>query len=826
MPPEGSTRAGILPGCPSLDRGIREAEVGFEPRNFRSMPPLETSSNITSVPPYHYVHVLDLNTNISTLVMGPKTYVCKENERFECAVSRMVSISPMEYCVVENPVVKENGHAIFESNGQVRLQMGAKEYRYHQDPFPLYPGETICGTIQALPVVLANRALRLKAICDHEDSEGRQRSAGDEWLFEGPGVYYPCIQVEVLGEVTAKAIKLNEALRFRATCDCVDRHGTRRFSGEEWLVRTTGVYLPTVYEEYVDTVIAEKLNEKRAVSVRAIQPHRDQFGRQRNCGDEWLVTYRDADSYICDVTQELVRVTEAITLSSKEYCIIVNPVDLDGHPQWGKKRLVRGESSFFLMPGEELETGIEQAFTLGENDGLVLVATEDVEQVDSLEDGNFQRIKHQPGDRWLIRGPCEYIPPIGVDVVEKRTAVPLGESEGIYVRNTQTGEVRAVVGTTYMLTEYEEHWEKQIPPKVKELLDSDKVPTLNWSRFQELRDTRAPLAAYYQTEASGRVMLGSLCGDTYSLAHDQPPAPRFFIPDEPKPFPVISLQVPHNAGVQINDYKSNISRVEFGPTLVILGPHEQFTLLSLSAGKPKRPHAIKSLYLLLGPDFFTDSVVVETADHARLSLQLSYNWSFDTSDALTDPGEADKLFSVSDFVGDSCKAMASRIRGAVATVCFDTFHKNSARIIRAACLGLTKEGKVRDSYVFPENRLVITGVDIQSVAPTDERTRDLLWKSVQMAIEITTESQEAAARQAAKLEQEARGRLDRQKILDETEVAKSKSKLLEIQLASAGLENTGEARAAALGQAEALRIENMIAVEESKAAVEEKRIEL
>ncbi|KAG5444787.1 hypothetical protein CSKR_113920 [Clonorchis sinensis] len=36
MPPKGSTRAGILPGCPSPDRGSREAEVGFEPRTFRS----------------------------------------------------------------------------------------------------------------------------------------------------------------------------------------------------------------------------------------------------------------------------------------------------------------------------------------------------------------------------------------------------------------------------------------------------------------------------------------------------------------------------------------------------------------------------------------------------------------------------------------------------------------------------------------------------------------------------------------------------------------------------------------------------------------------
>ncbi|KER28778.1 hypothetical protein T265_04468 [Opisthorchis viverrini] len=32
LPPEGSTRAEILPGCPSLDRGNQETDVRFEPR--------------------------------------------------------------------------------------------------------------------------------------------------------------------------------------------------------------------------------------------------------------------------------------------------------------------------------------------------------------------------------------------------------------------------------------------------------------------------------------------------------------------------------------------------------------------------------------------------------------------------------------------------------------------------------------------------------------------------------------------------------------------------------------------------------------------------
>lgn len=42
------------------------------------------------------------------------------------------------------------------------------------------------------------------------------------------------------------------------------------------------------------------------------------------------------------------------------------------------------------------------------------------------------------------------------------------------------------------------------------------------------------------------------------------------------------------------------------------------------------------------------------------------------------PEESSKLFSVPDFVGDACKAIASRVRGAVAQVQFDDFHKVSA----------------------------------------------------------------------------------------------------------------------------------------------------
>merc|ERR1711976_381332 len=89
---------------------------------------------------------------------------------------------------------------------------------------------------------------------------------------------------------------------------------------------------------------------------------------------------------------------------------------------------------------------------------------------------------------------------------------------------------------------------------------------------------------------------------------------------------------------------------------------------------------------------------------------------------------------------------------------------------RKAVFGLDENGKINDEYVFDANNLSITNIDIQSVEPIDQRTRDSLQKSVQLAIEITTKSQEATARHdAQRKEQEARGKLERQKINDEFE---------------------------------------------------------
>ena len=52
-----------------------------------------------------------------------------------------------------------------------------------------------------------------------------------------------------------------------------------------------------------------------------------------------------------------------------------------------------------------------------------------------------------------------------------RRAIPLSKNEGVYVRDVQTGKVRAVMGPqSYLLTANEELWEKELSSQVDFLL--------------------------------------------------------------------------------------------------------------------------------------------------------------------------------------------------------------------------------------------------------------------------------------------------------------------------------------------------------------------
>merc|ERR1712137_346044 len=565
------------------------------------------------------------------------------------------------------------------------------------DPMVIVPPRNYC--IISNPVVRNENGEPVR----NEHGNYKLRHGDEEIRYHQPDPFPLYPGEKLYGDVTPlQIVPVDSALRLRCLRDFKDGE-TSFVAGDEWLFVGPGTYLPKV-----EVVKAFTLTERVALHLRAVRTYTDQLGQVRKAGEEWLVTNKDSVCYIPDVYEEIVGTVAITILNNRQYCVILDPLDNKGKPQLGKKILVKGEDFFFLRPGERLEKGIQNVYVLGENEALLLRARETY-----TEDGT----EHAPGDRWMIYGPVDYIPPVEVEIVEKRRAIPLSDNEGIYVRDITTGKVRSEIGNSYMLKPNEELWSKTLPDTVEDLLQK---------QTGSVRD----------------------------------------------PTRVVSLRVPRNAAVQIYDYINKQSRTVFGP----------------------------------------DIVIVETSDHARLQLKLSYNWRFKTENNSEDG--ATKFFQVPDFVGDACKAMASNIRGAVASVAFDEFHKFSARLIRKAIFGLNEQGKVNDEYVFPSNDLSITNVDIQSVEPVDQRTRDSLQKSVQLAIEITTKSQEAAARhEAERVEQEARGRLERQKIADEAEAEMARKRLLQLQAQSAAVESTGQATAEAKARSEAAQIEGQSSVE-------------
>ena len=45
-----------------------------------------SEESLFRVPPYYYLHVLDQNTNVTRLEVGPQTYIRQDNERYaSCA---------------------------------------------------------------------------------------------------------------------------------------------------------------------------------------------------------------------------------------------------------------------------------------------------------------------------------------------------------------------------------------------------------------------------------------------------------------------------------------------------------------------------------------------------------------------------------------------------------------------------------------------------------------------------------------------------------------------------------------------------------------------
>jgi major vault protein len=287
---------------------------------------------------------------------------------------------------------------------------------------------------------------------------------------------------------------------------------------------------------------------------------------------------------------------------------------------------------------------------------------------------------------------------------------------------------------------------------------------------------------------------------------------------------VVKYNCPFNSIMQIYNLKTKKNRIVFGPDLVVLDPEEEFTLISLSGNTPKKTGMIQTLFLKLGPTFSSDQFTVETIDHTKLNLVVSYHWHFDLKKG--DEENALKIFTIRDFIGNMSRSMASKIRSTIATISFEEFHKNSEIYIRKSVFGESEDGKLNNSYCFDECNLVISNVDVRGVEPIDSITRTLLQNSVSLAIELTTKTYEQEF-QIKKLikEQEFKGELEKLKIQNEINLTKKEIDLNKLKVESDIITENGLTRANALAQKESVTIESKSLVDLAEMKIKADQLE-
>ena len=197
----------------------------------------------------------------------------------------------------------------------------------------------------------------------------------------------------------------------------------------------------------------------------------------------------------------------------------------------GKVELRKGPCAFFLKPGEHTE-GVLPVYILSNEDALLMKVVESY--VDPIVGEKKQ------GEMWMMQGPCSFVPPEEVEIMEKRKAIIMDSNEGIYVLNQDTGKVTTKRGQTYMLKVNEQLVEKKVEPEVLQLLSAEQ---------------------------------------TKDLTH------------------AIVIQVKHNEAIHIVDGRTNKARVVLGPDLVMLDYDEHIQRKELSGKTPKVPKCIRTLAL-------------------------------------------------------------------------------------------------------------------------------------------------------------------------------------------------------------------------------------
>lgn len=444
--------------------------------------------------------------------------------------------------------------------------------------------------------------------------------------------------------------------------------------------------------------------------------------------------------------EELVdgEVQDKVSADEGEYALVFNPFDAQtGQILQGERSIRIGPALFALHYGEVLDA-VHAEHVLTENDALLLRAEREAPH--PLDSKALLRA----GAEVVLKGPCRFIPHKYIVVKEHRKALTLAEAEGVYVQNSDSGQVRLIRGPADVILEHNEcFWDKR--------LTQEELEALGYAEQVVTKDSRVLAATPRQRD---------------------------------KPWKAVVLDLEHNECVCL--FEGERTRVEFGPKTVFLAPNERPKVLFISGGVPVRPNVLRIAKLGLGPDFIRDQLIVRTKDNATLTLDVTYRWRFQIDEKQ--PG---KLFALKDFIGFAAQALSSEIREKAAKHNFEEFHSRAAELVKEVIFG--GQG-LRE---FAENGLQIFGVDVEGIRPQDPEIQRKLADAIKTNVDIYTRR----VQEEAQLESERRLIDGRKK----NEQARKDLIELEIGNETAKAVAQAKARAEALrieaeGQAEALTV--------------------
>jgi len=88
------------------------------------------TESVIRIGPFHYIHVLNTNTNITEVIEGPKTFVRKAHEVVVKGPDKMIQLPPLHFCNIKNPVVRDKaGNLEMDPFDMPLVRFGDEEIR-------------------------------------------------------------------------------------------------------------------------------------------------------------------------------------------------------------------------------------------------------------------------------------------------------------------------------------------------------------------------------------------------------------------------------------------------------------------------------------------------------------------------------------------------------------------------------------------------------------------------------------------------------------------------------------------------------------------------